>query len=63
MAGAQFDREELEAIESRAKESALEAEDAGLRAALQVLAESARNVAVKLPGGETPDPFEDSASA
>ncbi len=63
MAGAQFEREELEAIENRAKEGALEAEDAGLRAALQVLAEAARNVSVKLPGGSTPDPFEDSESA
>jgi hypothetical protein len=52
-----FTREELEGIEERAREQALEAEDASMRAALQMFGEAAGNLADKFPGGETKDPF------
>ena len=63
MAELPFSREELERIYEQATEHALEQEHASLRTALQVFGEAARNLAVKLPGAETPDPFEDPASA
>ena len=52
-----FTREELEQLEERARREAAEADDAGLRAALQMFGEAAGNLAGRLPGGETKDPF------
>ncbi len=63
MAEIPFSKEELNEIRERANDAATNADDASLRTALQVLGEAAANLAVKLPGGETPDPFEDPASA
>ena len=58
-----FSIEELNEIRERANGAATDADDASLRTALQVLGEAAANLAIKLPGAETPDPFEDPASA
>ncbi|MBW3592515.1 MAG: hypothetical protein KY396_02360 [Actinobacteria bacterium] len=63
MAEFPFSKEELNDIRERANQAATDADDASLRTALQVLGEAAANLAVKLPGADTPDPFEDSASA
>ena len=63
MADIPFSHEELNDIRERATSAATDADDASLRAALQVLGEAAANLAIKLPGAETPDPFEDPASA
>ncbi len=63
MAEIPFSQEELNDIRERANDAATRADDASLRAALQVLGEAAANLAIKLPGAETPDPFEDPASA
>ena len=63
MADVPFTIEELEDIRTRAHDSATEVDDASLRTAIQVLGEAAANLAAKLPGAETPDPFEDTASA
>ena len=63
MAVAGFTREELEGIYERATQQALEQEDASIRTALQVFGEAAKNLSVKLPGAEAPDPFEDASSA
>ncbi len=52
-----FTREELEELEERARREAAETDDAGLRAALQMFGEAAGNLAGRLPGGETKDPF------
>ena len=52
-----FSQEELNDIRERANGAAADAEDASLRTALQVLGEAAANLAVKLPGSNTPDPF------
>ena len=63
MAEIPFSIEELNDIRERANSAATDADDASLRTALQVLGEAAANLAIKLPGAETPDPFEDPASA
>ena len=63
MADVPFSIEELEDIRGRAEASATAVDDASLRTALQVLGEAAANLASKLPGAATPDPFEDPASA
>ena len=63
MAEIPFSIEELNDIRERANSAATNADDATLRTALQVLGEAAANLAIKLPGAETPDPFEDPASA
>ncbi len=63
MAEIPFSIEELNDIRERANSAATDVDDASLRTALQVLGEAAANLAVKLPGAETPDPFEDPASA
>ncbi len=63
MADIPFSQEELNDIRERAASAATDAEDASLRTALQVLGEAAANLSAKLPGGATPDPFEDPASA
>jgi hypothetical protein len=46
-----FTEEELKQIEDRAYELSQEEDDPGLRDALQLLAEAARNVVPKLPRG------------
>jgi hypothetical protein len=58
-----FSQEELQEIRDRANGAATEVDDASLRTALQVLGEAAANLAAKIPGGPSPDPFEDAASA
>ncbi len=63
MADIPFSQEELNDIRERANGAATDVEDASLRTALQVLGEAAANLAAKLPGAATPDPFEDPASA
>ena len=63
MADIPFSQEELSDIRERANGAATDAEDASLRTALQVLGEAAANLAAKLPGGPSPDPFEDPESA
>ncbi len=63
MAEIPFSIEELNDIRERANSAATDADDASLRTALQVLGEAAANLSVKLPGAETPDPFEDAESA
>ena len=63
MADVPFSQEELQEIRDRANGAATEVDDASLRTALQVLGEAAANLAAKIPGGDSPDPFEDPASA
>ena len=52
MASAPFTREELESIQERATQHALEEQDASIRTALQVFGEAAANLAVKLSGDD-----------
>jgi hypothetical protein len=63
MAEMPFTREELESIHERAMQHATDADDASIRTALQAFGEAAKNLAVKLPGAEAPDPFEEPESA
>ncbi len=56
MAVARFTREELESIHERATQLALEEEDSSIRTALQVLGETAANLAAKLPPEEGSEP-------
>ncbi len=56
MAVGGFTREELEGIQERATQRALEEEDSSIRTALQVLGEAAANLAVKLPAAEGAEP-------